>query len=70
MNIVTRNAKRIISEKRFKQSALAPDMNMSVKDWNNLLCGRKRFDPDLIPALAKVLGVDIADLFAVERDTA
>lgn len=63
MSVVTKNTRRIIHEKGYKQAAIANRAGVSPKVFSDMLTGRRIVRADFIPNLAKALGVEPNELF-------
>ena len=58
------NIKKIISDKGFKQCAVAEKAGLTKQQFNDLLARRKSFDVCYIVPICNALGVEPNDLFA------
>ena len=63
MCIVAENTRKIINERGLKQKAVGLKAGYSASQFNNLLCGRKKIEPDDVIKISKALGVTPNDLY-------
>lgn len=63
MDNFIKSIRSILKEKGLKQKAIAKKINMSERQFSDLLNGRKRIDCDDIPLLCSALGVTPNQLF-------
>ena len=57
------NIRNIAKKKNIQQKALAASLNVTVQTMTNYFNGRTKITADQIPMFAKLLRVDIEDLF-------
>ena len=57
------NLREAIQESGLKQKAVAERVNMHPRQLNNVLCYRKRLNPEDIPAFCMVLNITPNQLF-------
>lgn len=65
-SILSKNIRRIIDEKGFKQKAIAKECRINEKAFSNMLCNRQEIRTDNLPLIAKALDVDISELFKTD----
>ena len=66
ISIAAKGARTIISSKGLKQNAVARKAGYSVKQFNNMLTGRKLITPDDILRIATALDVTPNELFGIK----
>lgn len=66
MHIVANNIRKILDDRGLKQKAIAEKAGYSEKQFSNLLCERKKMNPEDILKIAKVLEVTPNDLYGIK----
>lgn len=66
MHIVANNIRKILDNRGLKQKAIAEKAGYSEKQFSNLLCERKKMNPEDILKIAKVLEVTPNDLYGIK----
>ena len=70
MGTVQKNVIRIIDEKGLVKKGVAQRAGMTPQILSDLITGRRVIRADMVPPLAKALGVDVMELFAEEEQGA
>lgn len=63
MCIVAENTRRIINERGLKQKAVGEKAGYTERQFSNILCGRKRIEPDDVKRICDALNVTPNDLY-------
>jgi transcriptional regulator with XRE-family HTH domain len=60
---IYKKIKKLAEDKKLTQEELGKELNVSGKTAHNYLNGHTKIEADLLPGIAKILGVTISDLF-------
>ena len=68
MSLVQQNIIRIIDEKGLVKKGVAARAGMTKQALSDVIAGRKVIRADMVPTLARALGVGVMELFREENE--
>jgi len=68
VSIVQKNVVRIIEEKGLLKKGVAQRAGMTQQALSDVIAGRKVIRADMVPGLARGLGVGVMELFSEEEE--